>query len=560
MSALRIFPPTDGGKPVDINDVAEYLTMKEYACDLPAIRKALETAEKEETEILLNTQTRYPERECYKLTITPDKMQAYAKFYAASVGGENMTPQEFVHDLILRGIKCGLKKEEVIKFFQKRRYCEEILVVEGKAPVQGKDAYIEYKFNTDKKARPTLNEDGSVDFFHLNILNHCNKGDVLAVLHPAQPGVAGSTIMGDKIMPAEVKNVTFNYGHNIEKSEDGLTLFSMVDGHVELVDGAIFVSDELSVKNVTFNYGHNIEKSEDGLTLFSMVDGHVELVDGAIFVSDELSVENVDNSTGNIDYDGNVQINGNVSTNFQVKAKGDIMVKGVVEGAVLEAGGNIIITRGMNGMGKGVLRAEGNIVSKFLENVTAEAKGYISSESILHSRISAGGEVNVDGKRGFITGGRVCATGSVNVKILGSEMGADTIIEVGADPAVKERIKQLQQQVNEDMKTLQMVQPILLSTKQKLAQGVRLSDEQIKYVQSLVLANEQKTRALEEANKELHELEEQAGDPADTVVRVKGVVYPGTRICIGDVSMIVQKPSHYCRFVRERGDVKMKPF
>lgn len=517
MSALRIFPPTDGGKPVDINDVAEYLTMKEYACDLPAIRKALETAEKEETEILLNTQTRYPERECYKLTITPDKMQAYAKFYAASVGGENMTPQEFVHDLILRGIKCGLKKEEVIKFFQKRRYCEEILVVEGKAPVQGKDAYIEYKFNTDKKARPTLNEDGSVDFFHLNILNHCNKGDVLAVLHPAQPGVAGSTIMGDKIMPAEVKNVTFNYGHNIEKSEDGLTLFSMVDGHVELVDGAIFVSDELSV-------------------------------------------ENVDNSTGNIDYDGNVQINGNVSTNFQVKAKGDIMVKGVVEGAVLEAGGNIIITRGMNGMGKGVLRAEGNIVSKFLENVTAEAKGYISSESILHSRISAGGEVNVDGKRGFITGGRVCATGSVNVKILGSEMGADTIIEVGADPAVKERIKQLQQQVNEDMKTLQMVQPILLSTKQKLAQGVRLSDEQIKYVQSLVLANEQKTRALEEANKELHELEEQAGDPADTVVRVKGVVYPGTRICIGDVSMIVQKPSHYCRFVRERGDVKMKPF
>ena len=299
------------------------------------------------------------------------------------------------------------------------------------------------------------------------------------------------------------------------------------------------------VKRATFDYGHNIEQSEDGLKLTSMVNGHVELVDGAVFVSDELVVENVDNSTGNIDYEGNVQINGNVFTNFHVKAQGDIMVKGVVEGAVLEAGGNIIITRGMNGMGKGLLKAEGNIVAKFLENVTAEAKGYVASESILHSRISAGSEVNVDGKRGFITGGKVCATGSINVKTLGSQMGADTIIEVGADPAVKARIKQLQQQISEDMKTLQMVQPTLDSMKTKLAQGVRLNDEQIKYVQTLVLANEQKSRSLEASNKELQELEKQVGNPMDTVVRVHGMVYPGTRICIGDVSMVVQKTSHY---------------
>lgn len=517
MSAIRMIPPTEGGKPVDINDVVEYLTMKEYACDLPALKRAVETAEKEETEVLLGTVTRYPERECYKLTITPDKMQAYAKFYASSVGGENMTPQELVQDLLTRGIKSGIKKDEILKFFSRRQYCENILVAQGRLPVQGKDAYIEYKFNTDKKAKPTLKEDGSVDFFNLNILNHCNKGDELAILHPEVPGEPGSNIMGDKIMPAEVKKAAFDYGHNIEMSEDGQKLISLVDGHVELVDGAVFVSDELVV-------------------------------------------ENVDNSTGNIDYEGNVQINGNVFTNFRVKAKGDIMVKGVVEGAHLEAGGNIIITRGMNGMGKGVLRAEGNIVAKFLENVTAEAKGYVASESILHSRISAGGEVNVDGKRGFITGGRVCATGSIDVKTLGSEMGADTVIEVGADPAVKERIKQLQQQIAEDMKTLQMVQPILVSTKQKLAQGVRLNDEQIKYVQTLVLANEQKTKSLEESNKELQELQKQVGNPLDTVVRVHGMVYPGTRICIGDVSMVVQKTSHYCRFIRDRGDVKMVPF
>lgn len=515
-TSIKLIPPTEGGKVIDINDVIEYFTLKDYACDLPSLKKAVAAAEKEETVMVLEYSTRFAERESYKLTITPDKMKAYVKFYAASVGGENMTAEELMRDLELKGIRCGIKSDVIANFFKKREYCEEILIAEGTLPVQGKDAYIEYKFNTDKKARPTLKEDGSVDFFNLNILNHCSAGDVLAVLHPEEPGVPGENLYGEQIRPSDVKKAVLKYGNNIEISEDGSILTSKVNGHVELVEGTVFVSDVLEV-------------------------------------------ENVDNSTGNIDYDGNVQINGNVSTNFVVRAQGDILVKGVVEGASLWAGGNIVIVRGMNGMGKGILQAEGNIIAKFLENATAEAKGYVSSESILHSRVMAGEEVNVDGRRGFITGGKVCATGSINVKTLGSEMGADTVVEVGADPRVKERIEQLQKQIEEDMKTLQSLQPILITTKQKLAQGVKLTPEQMKYVQSLALANKQKTEAIEAARSELEELQKSVNNMSDTVVRVKGMVYAGTKICIGDVSMVVQKDTHYCRFVKERGDVKMAP-
>lgn len=515
-SGIKLIPPTEGGKAIDINDVIEYFTMKDYACDLPSLKKAVAAAEKEETVLLLDNNTRFAERECYKLTITPDKMKAYVKFYAASVGGENMTAEELMRDLELKGIRCGIKSDVIGNFFKKREYCEEILIAEGTLPVQGKDAYVEYKFNTDKKARPTLKEDGSVDFFNLNILNHCSAGDVLAVLHPEEPGVPGENLYGERLKPGDVKKAVLKYGNNIEISEDGSILTSKVNGHVELVEGTVFVSDVLEV-------------------------------------------ENVDNSTGNIEYDGNVQINGNVSTNFVVRAQGDILVKGVVEGASLWAGGNIVIVRGMNGMGKGILQAEGNIIAKFLENATAEAKGYVSSESILHSRVMAGEEVNVDGRRGFITGGKVCATGSINVKTLGSEMGTDTVVEVGTDPGIKERIEQLQKQIEEDTKTLQSLQPILISTKQKLAQGVKLTPEQMKYVQSLALANKQKTEAIGAAGAELEELQKNVNNMSDTVVRVKGMVYAGTKICIGDVSMVVQKNTHYCRFVKERGDVKMAP-
>ena len=515
-TSLKFIPPTEGGKPIDINDVIEYMTMKDYACDLPSLKRAVDAAVDKETVFVLEMGKRMPERECYKLTIAPDNMQAYAKFYAASEGGDEMSAEEILRGLESKGIKYGIKNDVIEQFLKNREYCEDILIAEGIPPTRGKDAYIEYQFNTDKKAKPTLKEDGSVDFFNLNILTHCGKGDVLAVLHKEEAGEAGQDIFGTRLKPAEVKTAKLKFGNNIELSENGMMLTSLVDGHVELVDEEVFVSDMLIV-------------------------------------------ENVDNSTGNIEYDGSVQVNGNVFTNFTVKAQGDIVVKGVVEGATLQAGGNIIIARGMNGMGKGNLTAGGNVVSKFLENATAQADGYIASESILHSRITAGTEVNVDGRRGFITGGRVCASGSINVKTLGSDMGADTIVEVGADPNIKNRITQLQKLIEEDTKTLQTVQPVLIAAKQKITHGIKLSQEQLKHVQSLAVVNQQKTEAIKAYENELRKLTEQTGDVEEAQIRVKGMVYPGTKICIGDVSMVVQKNAHYCRFIKERGDVKIAP-
>ena len=129
-SSLKLFPPTGEGKPVDVTDVLEYLTMKDYACDLPTLKRAVENVVKEEQEIRVGNETRFPERECYKLRVGPDKMQAFAKFYAASEGGENMTAEEMIKDLQLRGIKCGIRTEAIAGFFAKRNYLEEILVAD----------------------------------------------------------------------------------------------------------------------------------------------------------------------------------------------------------------------------------------------------------------------------------------------------------------------------------------------------------------------------------------------------------------------------------------------
>lgn len=511
-TGIKLIPPADGGEALTTNELAQYLTEKNIAYDVKAVHAALINLKKEPVVVRLQAKRAFSEQEALHLYLSPDRMEARARFYAPSNDGNIMDKQEILNDLIHQGVVFGVDEKAVDEFVKKRNYCEDIVIARGKPPVHGTDASIEYFFNTDLKARPTLNEDGSVDFFHLNTINHCRQGELLARLTPEDPGEAGKNVTGERVPPRDVKRLKLQYGNNITLSEDGRELHSMVNGHVTLVEERVFVSDVFEV-------------------------------------------ENVDNSTGNIDYEGSVQINGNVCSNFSVKAKGNVEVRGVVEGAQITAGGDVIIARGVNGMSKGMIQAGGNVISKFIENATVSAGGYVESGSILHSRVTSQSEIHVDGKRGFITGGRVCATNSITVKTLGSAMGADTIVDVGVNPEVKLEFQAAQKQLAEVEKTLKSIQPVLASTTQKLKQGVKFPPEQAAYIKTLLQTNQQKQEEQSSLVKRMEELQKIMEGGNDAQVVVTGEVYPGTRIGISDVSLVVKDNRKYCRFVKRKGDV-----
>lgn len=509
---LQIVPPQSGGEELKISEVSEYLSLQNLKCDIPVLNSALHA--KEEVVIPLGTGPCPAVRESYKLMVSEDNMSVIVRFYPASDTGSWMDAPEFLNDLRHKQIISGIRTEAIQSYFQDRQFCTDILAAAGKEPRHGSDAKIEYYFNTDLRAKPTLQEDGSVDFFHLNTINHCKKDAVLARLIPEDMGEFGENVLGVKIKPRTVKRAILRGNQNTYLSEDKRELISSVDGHVVLVDDKVFVSNVYQV-------------------------------------------ENVDNATGNIEYEGSVEIHGNVSTNFSVKAKGNIIVNGVVEGAFLEAGGDIIIARGMNGMSKGTLKAGGNVVAKFLENATVTAAGYVSTESILHSTVMAGTEVNVDGRRGFIVGGRVSATNTINVKTLGSPMGASTLVEVGTDPAVKLKYQENQKQVAETGKILKSLEPIITTYINKRQQGVQLQPDQIQYLKSILKLREVKQQEMEQLVKEQEEMQTLLDMQGHASVVVTGEVYPGTKIAITDVSTVVQSSMKYCKFVKLRGDVKM---
>lgn len=512
---VQLVKARDGGAEIRGMDLTAFLDREGISYDLDALKTALESGE--DTVLELGEGPCPAVNERYTLSVDQDGMRAYVYFQAPSETGKRVELQEVLRDLRLKNIVHGIQMGNLSRHFQSSGcYDSPLIAAQGQPPRQGKDAEIEYFFNTDPHVQPTLREDGSVDYFRLNMISHCRAGEVLAKIHPADPGEPGINIFGKKVPAREVKQKVLKFGNNIQLSEDGLSITSLVDGHVTLVEDRVFVS--------------NIYE-----------------------------VENVDLSTGNIDFAGSVQVNGNVKENMRVTAGGNVVVRGTVEGAYIEAGGNIVIAGGMNGMTKGVLKAGGNVVSRFLENTTVEAGGYVNTEAVLHSQVSAKTDINVTGRKGFIIGGKARAGRLISVKNLGANMGNATVVEVGVDPQVKADLIALQKEVADIVKEVRGAQPTLKSFAEKKAKGAKFTSDQLRYIAGIDQMIREKTAELNQKSGELRVLQERYDSQKGARVEVWGTAYTGTIIVIEELSLTLRSEYSYCRFEKKEGEIKSLP-
>ncbi|MCR4685289.1 MAG: FapA family protein [Lachnospiraceae bacterium] len=513
---VRLFPPVDGGEPIRMDELRQYLSLKNFAPDPVQLSQALQDLSAQK-DFKLDDKKAFAEMEMFILQVSDNKMEAKARFYPPSNAGSSLRKEDIINDLKHKGIKAGIVESEIDRFLSEKHYCSDYILAKGKEAVQGQDASIEYFFNTNPNTKPKLNEDGTVDFYNLEVISKCEVGQKLATLHPEVPGEAGYNVLGERVAPRDVIKMRLRYGRNITLSEDGNTITSNVNGHVSLTEDLVIVTDVYEVTDV-------------------------------------------DTSTGNIEYNGNVQVLGNVKAGFVVQATGNIEVRGVVEGALLHCDGDIIIMRGMNGMGRGKLIAGGNIVSKFIENSDVKAGGYVHAEAIMHSTITAGSDVEVSGKKGFITGGAVHSMGTVSAKTIGSTMGAKTEIEVGVDPKIKERVNHLMQSTAEIKKQLSTVEPVLVTFTQKLKKGDTLTMEQQMYFNQLKTAYTKLKPQLTEETEELERLSTTMDSmTTDAIVKVQEFAYTGTTIKISDISLTLNSTAQHCRFVKDGADIRIKP-
>ena len=136
-------------------------------------------------------------------------------------------------------------------------------------------------------------------------------------------------------------------------------------------------------------------------------------------------------------------------------------------------------------------------------------------------------------------------------------MGIGTQIEVGVDPQLKARMLKLQKENEELNKNISRVEPVLAAVAQRLQKGEKIPPEQISKMKELSQSISDMKEKVQTNIYEMEQLSLMFDSDTQAQVIVTGDAYQGTRIEISEAVMTLKTDYHYCRFIKEAGDVKM---
>jgi len=440
-------------------------------------------------------------------------MKAYITLTKA-IGGEEITEEAIHEALKLNNVVFNIKDSEIRNTAVQKIYEKEILVAEGIEPQAGQDAVLDYYFDISEDRSISIDKDGKIDYHELSLIKNVQTGQKLVTLTPHTQGIPGKNVMGEGVPGKDGKKLALPKGKNVDVSEDGLELVAAVDGEVKIIDGKVNVFSVYEVKH------------------------------------------NVDNSTGNIRFNGKVVVMGNVLTGFVIEAEGDVEVYGVVEGAQIKSNSSIILHRGIQGMNRGELFCEGDLIAKFIENSKIDVKGNIKSDAIMHSKITCGKKLEATGRKGLLVGGTFKVGEEIRAKVIGSPMATMTELEVGVSPDMRlkyEEIKNELKQVTDNLdKTTKAVD--LLT---KMSKNMELPMDKKLLLSKSVKLKLQLQQKQEQVLNEQNELEAYFEELSRGKIRVHDVIYPGCRIIIGSSMMYIKDSIKFATFCRSNAEIKI---
>lgn len=447
------------------------------------------------------------------VTVSEDGMEAFIELLPPDEGGKLLTVGELSEILRAAGVVHGVSVIGLSGAIKERAYGRKYSAAKGSLPTNGADGELTYHFDTKKKTGlPTGSDtDAKVNYRILDMFEPVKAGQLLITRSLATPGKPGSTVLGKELLPKAGKEVNLPKTMNTRVNEDMTTVHSLHNGMIETRNGVITVLDTYTL------------------------DGDCDL------------------STGNIEFDGNVSISGAVISGMVVKATGDVTIGGVVNDAEIIAGGNVTLSRGMQGNDKGKVTAGGSIVAAFIERSDIRAALDVTSDVIMHSVVEAGRFLVLDGKRGNIVGGNARVGKEVRAKTVGGSSQVQTDISVGLVPAKITRMKFLKEELVKLRKEEEKIQQI----EAFLAKSENMPAEKVaSLTKSVVDTRAHTDKFLAEYTAELDKLQYESDHSVDGRVHCTVMAYPGTRISIGNATVRVYEDTRAATFVYSSGEVK----
>jgi len=406
------------------------------------------------------------------------------------------------------GVRAGINEELVQRIASAQLFDMDLIVAEGALPVAGENGRIEYYFEPHPKITPQVNPDGSVDYTNVNILQRAEPGQILAKLLPPTQGTPGYDIAGTMLPAVAGKPSHLPRGKNTTYVDAaGTVLKSDVHGHVRL----------------------NPEGSIEVATLYMVA-------------------ADVDYNIGSVDFPGDIIVQGDVLSGFSLKASGEIEIKGVVEDAVISAGGSVVVRGGFAGSGKGSIEAGANVFVRYVhhQSIIAGNDIVVANEAI-GARMQAGRSIQMTGGAGVLAGGVAEAALGVECKNLGTIKQTRTEVNITVESEAMRRITELKSLLQVDRKSLDKLEATLKQMEKVDNVVHRISAQRQQLYPQLYESQYDLKIKIEDQEKELRQLEAAARNQLDELyVKVHRVIFPGVHITIAGSQLDVFEQGGKC--------------
>ena len=410
-----------------------------------------------------------------------------------------------------RGVIKGHHSSNLSAIIKKKVYNREIIVAQGRDGIAGEDGYFEYLFTPDEYQAPKIREDGSVDYTNMSGLQNVHQGDKVAIYHYAVQGVDGYTVYGAELKVKPAKDLPPIRGKGITREDN--EYFALSDGKIEAKRGKI-----------------DIQKVHE-------IYGDVTLI------------------IGKVEFYGDVIINGNVESGVTIRAGRNIEVHGTTGNATLFAGGDVILTRGIQGGGK--ISARGSVYADFIENTTVEAGGVIQSNTILNAQVYAKEKVVTTGKKGCIIGGYAHGLKGIQAMSVGSDVEVRTILHCGYEPEDYEKLLDLRHREDDVKEKLaELVEGMTDALREKRMRGSSTSADTEAKLSEWNKTKDMYFQELDNIGMERERLEEIMEESKGASIKVEGIVNRNVIISINAEQMVVDKETRFTKYNADKGFIE----
>ena len=441
-----------------------------------------------------------PAREASRLTldIGPDRMQVRATGAGAFGSLDELIDgvRELMEEKDLQWPAEDTELRERLSHVLETEETWKVVVLEGTPTVPAVDESVEWTrdfLGEDYQVDPVT---GRIDYRERAASRNVVAGETLGRVVGGEPGTPGIDIFGKEVAPRVPKKTPVRTGKNVRLDEATRSFEAEADGRFRLSSNVVHVDQVMEVAG------------------------------------------NVGLESGNVEFPGAVIVGGDVEDVAYIKAGGAVTVGNVVGAAEIHSGGAVVVSRGIAGKGKGVVAAEGEVQTGYINNAVVRSDSSVTVISeIVQSDVRVLGPVTV--KEGRIVGGQVIALQEVTAAQLGSDASVPTLIAAGEDHTFPDFVAENEGEMAGLRRQCQLIREKIDPLQSRMKQ---LSHKQREACTELMFSVQEREAQLAAIEKEIDNHRRVAEEHAVKRIQVIRKIFPRVTLRIAGVSLEIHEP------------------